>query len=354
VLLALAAFLFLPQAFWWLLPVEETVLLLVPALGVCFLLGWWSGGRFWLAVLWAVLAVASLLNPEWPLALGQILRGAPPPSGGPHLDLVRAWALLSAGAFGIVSMMAPSRPLLPRALSAVGLTILIAATMLLVGGRTPGEAREVFAAEYERRSAATAAELDALMRALDRPAPGSTASGGESTAVAEGTDGGGTTFRAALERSLAQQQTVARAAALAFPALLALEALAAFALAWALYHRLSRTRLGAPLAPLRDFRFNDQLVWGFVAGLVLVLLPALEGLRPLGVNLLVFFGALYALRGMGVIAWSLSQLTRARRLAGTLTVLGLVVLWWLAPLPALGLGLIDTWIDWRGRTRPIS
>ena len=34
-----------------------------------------------------------------------------------------------------------------------------------------------------------------------------------------------------------------------FPSLLALESLAALALAWATYHRLGRTRLGPPLHP---------------------------------------------------------------------------------------------------------
>src|SRR3712207_8406043 len=34
--------------------------------------------------------------------------------------------------------------------------------------------------------------------------------------------------------------------------------------------RVSRARIGPPLAPLREFRFNDQLVWGLVAGITAV------------------------------------------------------------------------------------
>src|SRR6185436_1560283 len=94
-----------------------------------------------------------------------------------------------------------------------------------------------------------------------------------------------------------------RAGVAVLPALLALQSLTALALAWSLYHRLSRARLGAPLRSLRDFRFNDQLVWGLILGLIGVLLPALTVARGVGRNLLVFFAALYAMRGLGVLAW---------------------------------------------------
>ena len=88
-----------------------------------------------------------------------------------------------------------------------------------------------------------------------------------------------------------------------FPSLLALESLAVLALAWGLYHRVSRARIGPPLAPLKEFRFNDQLVWGLVAGITAVAVPTLTAFRVVGLNLLMFFGALYALRGLGVLTW---------------------------------------------------
>jgi len=90
-----------------------------------------------------------------------------------------------------------------------------------------------------------------------------------------------------------------------FPALLALESLGALALCWGLYHRISRTRLGEQLAPLRDFTFTDHLVWGLIAGIVLFVLPVPDAWRGTGANLLVFFGALYAVRGLAVLAWYL-------------------------------------------------
>jgi hypothetical protein len=158
-----------------------------------------------------------------------------------------------------------------------------------------------------------------------------------------------------------QLKLVAQTGAVLFPSLLLLESLMALALAWATYHRLSRTRLGIPLGHLKDFRFNDQLVWGLIAGLTIVFVPALDFLGAAGRNLLVFFGALYAIRGFGVLSWFLAP----GKLASTLMV-GFALLWWpvlspvavlgfmLLALAAFGLGLGDTWADWRRRARPTT
>src|SRR5665647_1845904 len=104
------------------------------------------------------------------------------------------------------------------------------------------------------------------------------------------------------------RSTAERSAAL-FPALLALETLAALGLAWALYHRVGRARIGAPLASLRLFRFNDQFIWGLVGGLALLVVPGLGPVRGLGANMLVFFGVLYGLRGAGVALFFLAPVS---------------------------------------------
>ena len=142
-----------------------------------------------------------------------------------------------------------------------------------------------------------------------------------------------------------------RMATTVFPAMLGLESLVALALAWTLFHRISRVRLGAPLAPLREFRFNDQLVWGVIAGLTMVMLPSLAAWRALGANLLVFFGALYMVRGAGVAAFFMAP--------GWATTLAVTVCALIFPpalaVGALGLGLGDTWLDWRTRrARPTT
>jgi hypothetical protein len=155
-----------------------------------------------------------------------------------------------------------------------------------------------------------------------------------------------------------QLRVVAQTGTRLFPSLLLLESLIALALAWGIYHRISRTRLGAPLGFLKDFRFNDQFIWGLIAGLTIVLVPALGFLDGAGRNLLVFFGALYAIRGFGVLSWFLAP----GALAAALLV-GFAMLWWpvlnavavlgfiLLALAAFGLGLGDTWADWRSRAR---
>lgn len=138
------------------------------------------------------------------------------------------------------------------------------------------------------------------------------------------------------------------------PALLALESLLALALGWASYHRLARTRIGPPLASIRDLRFNDQLVWGLVVGAILVALPNLSAFRVAGFNLLCFFGALYALRGVGVLSWWIPE-----RAALALLLVLVVLVFVLGPVLVLttivavcfGVGLSDTWRDFRAPMR---
>jgi hypothetical protein len=142
------------------------------------------------------------------------------------------------------------------------------------------------------------------------------------------------------------QDALSQSAAPLFPALLGLEALAACALAWALYHRLSRARIGAALAPLSRFAFSDQLVWALVAGITMIVLPTLAAVGPMGRNLTFFVGALYVLRGYGIYAWFVS-----RRIAAVSVFLAVAAfpLSLLTVPAALGIGLTDMWVDWRAR-----
>jgi hypothetical protein len=130
-----------------------------------------------------------------------------------------------------------------------------------------------------------------------------------------------------------------------FPALAALQALAALALGWALYHRIGRARVGPPLAPVREFRFNDQMVWGVVGGLAMIVIPGLTVVKAIGANLLLFFGALYTIRGVGVFMWMWSP----GRVATAVLVVIALLFWNVLGVLALGLGVGDTWFDWRAR-----
>ena len=317
------------------LPVVETIVLFVTALAACFVLGWLGGGSAVLAASWVAMAIIAL-------------RVAVPPIGA-YADVVRGWALLLGAAFGVVSIAAPRQPLFPRALGAAAFAMLMAMLFLLIADKTPEQASAVFGDEFARRNALLAQIADlqsAAVRSLSREVP---------------------FVGALLDRrffdGLVQQSVAAtRLFAPLYPAMLLLESLAALALAWAVYHRLNRARLGAPLAPLREFRFSDQLVWGFVAGLVLVVVPGLDALDALGRNLLVLFGGLYVVRGTGVIAWAIMRLRRGRLLAAA-GAAGLAVLFGgssivpalgavfgsMAIVPPLLLGLSDSWVDWRTR-----
>jgi len=126
---------------------------------------------------------------------------------------------------------------------------------------------------------------------------------------------------------------------------------AALALAWTLYQRVARAPQGEPLARLREFRFDDNLIWGIVLALVGILVPRIVGVGLLGGNLAVFFGGLYTVRGVAVVA----ALAAAAGIEGLLATAGatLIVLF-LAPLAAmaaLALGVTDTWVDWRRRLK---
>ncbi|HET7622483.1 MAG TPA: hypothetical protein VFK39_11330 [Gemmatimonadaceae bacterium] len=321
--LALAAFLLLPHlpglpAF---VPVVDTLVLLTPVLAACFVVGWWAGGPLSLAILWTGLAA-------WLLTL------APPGgAGGAYYDLARAWGLVVASAFGLVCIIGRQRSFLERALSAIVVAGILAMLLLVFTGRSTHDIEQVFATEFESRNAAAAVVMQESAKLIGDRFP-------QLAKMAVQTVG---------ER-IEIQDALSRHGAPLFPALLALEALAACALAWALYHRLSRARIGAALAPLRRFSFSDQLIWALVAGIAMIVLPTLAGMGPMGRNLTLFIGALYMLRGYGIYSWLVS-----RRAAAVSVLLGVALFpFSLLTVPAaLALGVTDTWANWRERIRMV-
>lgn len=313
-----------------LIPVDETMMLFVPAMAACALVGWWAGGRALSAVLWVGLAIL--------IARQEVSATAD------YGNLLRGWTLLLAGAFGIACLLGPSRPFFTKALTAVGAAFGLALVMSLFGPVTLSSMGGTIGDEFARRNAEF---MEYMAKAIS-------ANGSQWQAWTEKMPSLATVPTEA-EASLSTMSRIGRSM---FPAFLALESLAALAIAWAAYHRLSRRRLGSPLSPLREFRFNDQFVWGLIVGLVILLLPSLAGMRGLGRNLVLFFGALYAIRGLGVLAWFMAPGAFAMTLiAGfvlvfvpvinVIAVLGFMTL----GVTALGLGVGDTWADWRSRAR---
>jgi hypothetical protein len=331
-ILALVAFIMVPivPQIRAMIPVDDTMLLFVPAMAACSLVGWWAGGRAFSALLWVALA-AMIARQEVAATIE-------------YGNLLRGWTLLLAGAFGIVCLLGMSRPFFTKALTAVGLAFGVGLVMSMLGPVTLAETSGAIADEFARRNVEF---IELVNKTI-------TANGTEWQKWVEKVPALATlssdTDRQLSAMSIAGQRM--------FPALLALESLAALALAWAAYHRLSRRRLGSPLAPLREFRFNDQFVWGLILGLVILLLPGLAGMRGLGSNLVLFFGALYAIRGLGVLAWFMAPGAFAMSLiagavlvfvpvVNVIAVLGFMTL----GITALGLGVGDTWADWRSRAR---
>lgn len=227
----------------------------------------------------------------------------------------RGWALLVAGWFAAFTLRWPRVSFSSRALWAVAGALASAAALLVLRDGAWGT---VEWAVTDRMYAGVSTALQLLDAMRD---------GSLSPALAA-------TVYAAVE-----------AQAAVFPAMLALASMGALGVAWWLYVRLSAGS-DAGLGPLRDFRFNDHLVWVFIAGLVLMLVQAGSGEARVGANAVVFMGLLYAIRGAAVMMFVSNGLS----LAGyVLAVLGLVFVPPVVLGAAMIVGIADTWLDVRSR-----
>ena len=227
----------------------------------------------------------------------------------------RGWALLLGGCFVALSLRWPGGRFLPKGLGAV--TAAFAATGLLFRAR-PQDWRVTEWLVTERMDWAMSVALQAARMNTET---GTLPLELETQAVG----------------ILEAQQAV-------FPALLGLASLSALGLAWWLHHRIGAGP-GETIGSLKEFRFNDQLVWILILGF-LFLLGSSGLLSRLGTNTVVFMGALYALRGVGVVLFLTGGLSL---FGGTLLLLGFV---FVAPVLIVGafvIGLGDTWLNLRAR-----
>lgn len=228
----------------------------------------------------------------------------------------RGWALLLAAWFVAFAALWPERSFIARGLGAVAATTVTAGLLLLLPQAGFGQLDDVVNDQLRGLASET---LSAWTAALG------------------------------FERVSAQLSTAVYAAAdlqtLVFPALLGLGSLAGLAAAWFAYRRVVHGD-AAPLKPLREFRFPNDLVWVLIAGMVLLVLPLGAVAERAGTNLLAFMAALYALRGLAVLLV----------VAGAPGPLGMVVggllLLFLYPLvmaTTVVVGVTDTWLDIRAR-----
>lgn len=315
----LSAFLLAPlvPAFRAILPIEQTPLLLIVVVAGCAIVGWIKGGRFALPLIWVVIAAV-------------LLTSGSGPSEGAYNGMARGWTLLLAAAFGLVSVVASAEAFFPRALSALAVSMALGFGIVLVSQGGTGRVLATMTSEMDRR----VDESNKTLRdAVSQPGW---------NAMIEGS----ATLRNLSKESELQLAAIPKWSTLLMPALLALESLAALALGWAFYHRMSDVAIGPALGKLRDFRFNDQLVWGVAVGASVYLLKAFAEGKTAGLNLLVFFGFLYVLRGMGILAW----MSRSTALKFMLIVAA-VFAWPIMTALAFVIGLGDTWLDWRSRAQ---
>lgn len=320
-LLAFLALLIFPAAppFALLLPVDQMLLLFAPAMALMAVAGWRSGGRFPLAAVWTAFAVYVVWVPGDPSPYGLMLRG---------------WGVLLAACFAGTLLLKGEVRFLPRALLAILAALVLGALLVLVTDGGVATAAGVVSEEFSRRASEA---LRAWQEFTAQP---------QWQELAQDNDGA-IELSAQVERQFTALPTAAK---VLVPAMLALQSLAALALAWAFYHRFGRARLGPPLVALRDLRFHDAFVWGLIAGLLVLVVPMPDALAALGINLLVFFGVLYVLRGLGVFLWFL----KPGRWMLVLWSILLVMFWSVLAVVALVVGVGDTWLDWRNRPRPQS
>jgi hypothetical protein len=228
----------------------------------------------------------------------------------------RGWALLLGGWLIVMVLLWPGATTAGRVIAAVGAAMLSAAFAIVLRGGW--EALDHTVAEHYRQAAGL----------MSRTWPG------------VGVDDGVVAEWAAV------------VPARVFPALKGIASAAALAVAWWAAGRVA----GMPrrLGRLTEFRFPDGLVWVLIAGLALILLPPAGLGSRLGLNLLVFMGALYALRGLGVtVSLVLAMVGRNRLMLVVLGVIGIM----LYPILVAGtvlLGVTDTWLDLRSSRRAVN
>ena len=278
--------------------VQPSVLVAVPFVVIAGFRGLRGPGVFVATVLAMVLAVSGPRDGYW--------------------FMERAWALLVGGWFVGVSLAAPHWRLSSRLLTAVAGAFLATGVMLAVRAGSWGTMDFLVRNAVEGGVATTLQAFEVLR-------------GGEAVSPALAT---------ALHETASAQTRV-------FPALMGIASMSGVAVAWWLYVRLAGEGDQA-IGSVRNFRFNDHLVWLLIAGLLLMVARWGDAVTRVGSNAVVFMGALYALRGSAVFMY----------ISGGLSLFGYVLLaisLVLAAPVVLGVAMVvgvgDTWLDVRAKLR---
>jgi hypothetical protein len=239
-------------------------------------------------------------------------------------QLVRASAVIATGVF-VTATHFTRAPVIHRALSAVITAAVAAGVLLLVMGSSWNEAH--WWAEY--RAGYLARVASQLFWILG---DGNTTSSTQMVQVVT---------------------RIVRFQADYFPAVAALRIMAGLALATAIYHRVAVKPYGPGLAGFRSFRFAEHLGWAAIVPLLVLLIPQLAAAKLGAINLLLVLGALYALRGVAVVAFGLQLMGAGSGLLIAFVVVAAILILPLVLAGAILLGVADSGLDLRRRwTRP--
>lgn len=228
----------------------------------------------------------------------------------------RGWALLAGGGFVLATALLERRSLLIRGLGGLAAG---AAGLGATAWLNPGVLRAVDWRITQRYHEAALAAQE-LVSAIE---------GGEQLSAG---------LRSALYQWAGTQEIV-------YPALLGLATVSALAVGWYVVARFAGVSDALP--PLRNFRFDDGLVWVLLFSVGLIALPVGGEIADrVGGNAALFLGVLYLLRGAGVLIW-LAAVTLGTGWMAWMWGLVAVLLYPLAAGLALLLGVGDSWFDLR-------
>jgi len=239
-----------------------------------------------------------------------------PPVPSPVWYGERAWALLLGGGFVLAGLVIRNGSVTMRSMVAVGAAFAVVLS--------------------------AAAWRPAMLSELDWTISGQIRGAAQTAYTWLGAGGESWTAIAATVQDVVEFQV------LLYPAFLALASLAGLGVAWYILRRLGGE--SEAIGALRDFRFADQLIWLFIGGLLLFLLPVGQLATRMGENALVFMGSLYVLRGLAVMLWLAAAVVTSAWTAA-FWALAAMLLYPVVVGAALLLGLSDTWLDLRKRLR---
>lgn len=227
----------------------------------------------------------------------------------------RGWALLLAGCFVWISDWRSDWGFAAKALATVWLAAMVAA---LIFAMRPAVWLDINALMASRANEAATTAVRLLGERADD------------------------TVRAWVQRIVALQVAV-------FPALIGVSSVAALGVVGSIHRWLgdSRTRFGE----LRNFRFNDHLVWVWLIGVALILAPIGGIADRIGGNAVLFMGALYVVRGAAVVLSLLGGISLTVGILGGLVAILIYPILALLTGAMLIVGLGDTWLNVRARVR---